>query len=118
MWKGDRVGQQVQSSEDAQSNQQQYDMAVKAMLKEDAQHIIPLFVPGATLVDVLDIEIIQSNLRADRAFGVRYEKKRHLIQLEIQSGADKHMISRLLAYHASLWYDYGRPIISIVIYLF
>jgi hypothetical protein len=128
VWKGNQVGKKTQflkvarniqrAGEGAPGDQQPYDMAVKAMLKDDARQIIPILLPGATLLGVLDIEIIQSNLRADRAYSILYESKRNLVQLEIQSGVDKDMVARLLVYHTSLWFDYRCPITSIVIYLF
>ena len=50
-----------------------YDNSVKAILQEDATEIVPYLLPGAIFVDVLDIEIIRSTLRADRVYQIDYQ---------------------------------------------
>src|SRR5690349_3429117 len=101
MWKGKRVNSNEQQDQEPLGKQQQYDTAVKAMLKEDAPLIIPLLVPGTDFLETLDIEVLRSSLRMDRAYRVIYEEELHLLQVEFQAGVDKKIIRRLLAYHTS-----------------
>lgn len=97
---------------------QPYDSSMKSLLKEDAADILPRLLPGATLIDILDIEVLRSPMRADRAYRIQYRGKPHIFNLEIQSGADEEVAHRLLIYHAGLWRDYRIPVISMIIYLF
>jgi hypothetical protein len=97
---------------------QQYDTAAKAMLKEHAPELISLLLPGTVYQETLDIEVMRSNLRMDRAYAVLYGEEPHNLQLEFQTGVDTRIIRRLLAYHTSLWYDYEKPVLSVVVYLF
>ncbi len=98
--------------------QQPYDGSLKAILKEDVPQIIPLILPGATFLDILDIEVLRSPMRADRAYKIRYRQELHVLNLEVQADTDRDIVYRLLVYHAALLYDHKLPVISIVIYLF
>ncbi|MBV9688770.1 MAG: hypothetical protein JO202_03560 [Ktedonobacteraceae bacterium] len=49
-----------------------YDISMKSLLKEDAAEIIPRLLPGATLLEALDVEVVRTPMRADRVFRVLY----------------------------------------------
>ncbi len=91
---------------------------MKAIFKEDAANILPRLLPGATLIDVLDIEDLRSTIRVDRVYRIQYRGKPHIFHLEFQASSDEEMAYRLLAYHAGLWRDYRQPVISMIVYLF
>ncbi len=95
-----------------------YDNSMKSILQEDAAEIVPQLLPGAIFVDVLDIEVLRSTLRADRVYRIYYQDVPHILHLEFQTSGDEEMPQRLLTYHTTLWLNYKQPVISIVIYLF
>jgi len=95
-----------------------YDNSMKAILQEDAAEIVPYLLPGAIFVDVLDIEILRSTLRADHVYQIYYQDTPHILHLEFQAASDEEMPQRLLTYHTTLWLNYQQPVISLVIYLF
>jgi len=97
---------------------QPYDISMKSLLKEDAAEIIPRLLPGATLLEALDIEVVRTPMRADRVYRIHYRGQPHILELEFQASADERMAQRLLVYHVDLLYDYNQPVISLVVYLF
>jgi hypothetical protein len=97
---------------------QPYDSSIKAILSEDAEDIVPYLLPGATIVQSLNIEVLRPPLRADRVYQISYQNTDHILHLEFQVDDDKEMPHRLLCYHAILWKELKKPVISMVIYLF
>ncbi len=97
---------------------QAYDSSIKALFKEDASEIVPLLLPGARFLDVVDGEVIRPAMRADRAYHIHLEEEPHILQIEFQAGTDENIAKRLLVYHSCLWYDHSLPVISIIVYLF
>ncbi len=100
------------------SSNQPYDSSMKALLREDTAAILAYFLPGATLIEPLDIEVLPAPRRVDRAYSMHYRNLPHIFHLEFQAGADALMAYRMHAYHAELLLQYLRPVISMVIYLF
>jgi len=88
------------------------------MFKEDAESLIPYFLPGATLLGVLDIEVLRAPMRVDRVYRVHYKRREYILHLELQSSRDDDLAHRTLIYNASLWRDYKLPVISLIVYLF
>ncbi len=100
------------------NTQQPYDSSMKSLLKEDAAEIIPRFLPGATLLEALDVEVLRTPMRADRVFRIRYRGEPHILDLEPQVSAEEDVAHRLLIYHSELLHDYRLPVISLLVYLF
>lgn len=100
------------------SQYQPFDTTIKSIFKEDAAEILPLLLPGVTVVEVLDIEVLRPPMRTDRVYKVIYKGKPHILEVEVQAGADDDMEYRALVYHANLLRDYRLPVISFIIYLF
>lgn len=99
-------------------DQQPYDSSLKALFQEDAEELIPLFVPGAKFVELCDSEIIRPTKRLDRPYRVDYRDQPHTFDFEFETGSDSDMALRLLVYHALLLERYRLPVISIIVYPF
>lgn len=97
---------------------QPYDRALKSLFGDEAAEILPRLVEGVTLVSEQNIEIDRSTLRADLVYNVLYEGEPHILSLELQTGADKDMPTRMLTYHVGLLVKHGLPIISVILYPF
>ncbi len=54
----------------------------------------------------------------DKVFKMMYHEEEHILHLEFETGYDKQLPSRLLAYNAGLYRDYHLPVITIVVYPF
>lgn len=54
------------------SRQQPYDSSIKGIFEKDAAAILPNLLEGVELIEVLDIEILRTPLRADRVYRVQY----------------------------------------------
>ncbi len=102
----------------SQQQQQPYDSSIKAILNEDAPAILPLLLPGVEVLEILDVEILRSPMRADRVYRVLYRGKPHIFHLEFQANRDDKMAFRMAVYHTQLLEKYELPIISMVVYLF
>jgi F0F1-type ATP synthase membrane subunit b/b' len=104
----------------ANPKSQRYDTSLKTWVKEDPESIIPVLLPGATFLEVLDVEAIKPTMRCDRIFKVLYRGEPHILHIEFESGADDKMRSRLLAYNAIFYHEYKEelPVISMIIYPF
>ena len=98
--------------------QQPYDQLMKDMFKEDTESLLAFLLPGATFLDLLDIEVLRAPMRMDRVCRMKYKGKTCLLNLEFQADQDDDMAHRLHVYHANLWYEHKLPIISLVFYLF
>ncbi len=101
-----------------QQQQQPYDSSIKAILNEDAPAILPLLLPGVEVLEVLDIEILRSPMRADRVYRVLYRGRPHTFNLEFQASKDAKIAFRMAVYHTQLLEKYELPVISMVVYLF
>ncbi len=97
---------------------QPYDSSMKALLKEDTAAILAYFLPGATLIEPLDIEVLPAPRRVDRAYRMFYRNEPHVFHLEFQANSDPIMAYRMNAYHGELLLEYLQPVISMVVYLF
>ncbi|MHB8598616.1 MAG: hypothetical protein ACYDER_17600 [Ktedonobacteraceae bacterium] len=100
------------------SQYQPFDTTIKSIFKEDAAEILPHLLPGITVVEVLDIEVLRPPMRVDRVYRVLYKGKPHILEVEVQAGADEDIEYRALVYHANLLRDYRLPVISLINYLF
>lgn len=100
------------------SQYQPFDTTIKSIFKEDAAEILPQLLPGITVVEVLDIEVLRPPMRVDRVYRVLYKGKPHILEVEVQAGADDDIAYRTLIYHANLLNDYRLPVITLIIYLF
>lgn len=100
------------------SQYQPFDNTLKFLFKEDAAEILPQLLPGITIVEVLDIEILRPPMRVDRVWRIIYRGKPHILEVEFQAGADEDIAYRTLIYHANLLNDYRLPVITLIIYLF
>jgi len=97
---------------------QPYDSTLKEWVQQQAPQILPLLLSGASYLETMDIERIRPTMRTDRVYKVIYRGEPHILHIEFESGADNHMVSRLLLYHAILYRDYKLPVISIILYPF
>ncbi len=70
------------------------------------------------MLEVLDVEILRSPMRADRVYRVLYRGKPHTFHLEFQASRDDKMAFRMAVYHTQLLEKYELPVISMVVYLF
>ena len=100
------------------NQQQPYDSSIKAILNEDAPAILPLLLPGVEVLEILDVEILRSPMRADRVYRVLYRGMPHTFHLEFQASRDDKMAFRMAVYHTQLLEKYELPVISMVVYLF
>ncbi len=99
-------------------NQQSYDNSIKGIFKEDAEELIPILLEGARFTNVFDIEVLRPPMRTDSTYGILYQGRSAILQMEFQAGEDEDIVYRSLIYHAGLLRDYRLPIISIIVYLF
>jgi len=97
---------------------QQYDASLKDLIEQQAAAILPFFLPGAVYERTLNVEMIRPAVRADKVFLIRYKGKKHILHLEFETGADKYMAARMLAYNGIMYHQYHLPVVSILIYPF
>ncbi len=102
----------------AQQESQPYDRALKSLFGDEAAEILPRLVEGVELIGEQNIEIDRSTLRADLVYNVMYKGNPHIINMELQTGLDKDMPLRMLAYHVGLHVKFRLPVISVVLYPF
>ena len=98
--------------------QQPYDSSFKGWLHAHVQSFVPLFLEGAGIEGELNTEILRPPLRTDAVYFMNYRKQPHTLQVEIQSVAERDLVMRLLVYHVLLLREYGRPVISVILYPF
>ncbi len=111
--------QQEQTQTEEQKKQAQvYDTSMKDLVDRQAKDILPVLLPGLTYQETLNIEIVKPVLRSDKVYLVMYQGKQHILHIEFESGKNKRMGARMLAYNAMLHLEHNLPVISIVIYLF
>jgi hypothetical protein len=101
-----------------QQPSQQYDTTFKDWMRKEAREVLPLFIPGATFEETLDVEIVRPTMRADKVFKGKYQGEDSIFNVEFESGSDTYMLSRLLTYNAVLYRDHHLPVISMIVYPF
>src|SRR5712691_9480161 len=87
-------------------------------MRDHAAEIIRELLPGAELITEQNIELAGEESRADLVYRILYKGKEHILDLELQTGADSEMAYRMLFYHVELHIKHRQPVISIVLYLF
>lgn len=92
-----------------------YDNALKALMNDYADEIIPQILPNVQVVHEEKREIERENLYADLVYLVQYKGKAHILNLELQSGPDNDMPKRLLLYNVELHFAHKLPVISVVL---
>ncbi len=107
----------------AEDIQQPYDTLIKAFFRNEMGTLVSYFLEGATLDGTLEeaeqnVEIDRSILKADLAYWIKYFLLPAILHIELQSGPDKTMARRMLAYFANLHLKYNVPVFCIVIFLF
>ena len=102
----------------AQRSAQWYDTTFKDWIRKEARDVLPLFIPGATYEETLDVEIVRPTMRADKVFKGKYQGEDSIFNVEFESGSDTYILSRLLTYNAVLYKDHNLPVISMIVYPF
>jgi hypothetical protein len=101
-----------------QKQAQEYDNTLKVLFGDEAAQILPRLVPGTQVHEEKNIEIDRSQLKADLVYRVKYRRRWHIVNMELQTRADKHIHYRLLQYHVGLHAKYRLPVLSVVLYPF
>jgi len=107
----------------AEDIKQAYDTLVKAFFRSEIDTLVSYFLEGATLDGTLEeaeqnVEIDRSMLKIDLAYWIKYHLLRAILHIELQSGPDRTMARRMLAYFANLHLKYNVPVFCVVIFLF
>jgi len=97
---------------------QPYDNDTKALFGQDGARIIPELVAGAEVLAAYNVEVDRSKLKVDLVFQILYQGILAILNIELQSGPDSNMGSRVLQYLVGLHDFYQMPVICVVIYLF
>ena len=97
---------------------QPYDSALKSLIGDEVAEILPNLLPGAEYVSEQNIEIDRTTLRADLVYNILYRGLPHILNMELQTGADEDMPLRMLVYHVGLYAKHRKPVISMVMYPF
>ncbi|GHO92411.1 hypothetical protein KSF_024590 [Reticulibacter mediterranei] len=120
MAKSKKVEEQqiVVEDEEQQGQSQTYDASMKELVDRQVKDIVAALLPGASYEDTLNVEIARPLMRTDKVYIIVYRGKKHILHLEFESGKNKRMGARMLAYNAALHLKYNLPVISIVVYLF
>ncbi len=103
---------------DNESQQQPYDRALKSLMEDHAAEMVPELVPGARFIEEKSNELTRLNLRADIVYLIEYHGELRILNMELQTDAEKHMAFRMLVYHLELYDKYQLPVISVVLYPF
>ncbi len=98
--------------------EQLYDRALKGLMEEHAEEMLPELLPESQLISIENVEINRSNIRADLVYRITYRGKIRILNMELQTGNDSDMTFRMLRYHIELYGRYRIPVISIVMYPF
>jgi hypothetical protein len=112
------VQQIVVEDEEQQGQSQTYDTSMKELVDRQVKDIVGVLLPGASYEGTLNVEIVRPLMRTDKVYIIVYRGKKHILHLEFESGKNKRMGARMLAYNAALHLKYSLPVISIVVYLF
>src|SRR2546421_1190902 len=104
---------------DSMSKQHQpYDSALKSLFGNEAAEILPNILPGSEFISEQNIENGRTTLKPDLVYNIQYGGKPHILNMELQTGADGDMALRLLKYHVGLYDKHRIPVISMVMYPF
>jgi predicted transposase YdaD len=112
--KGPKMPPDPQPKKDAHP----YDNLTKALFGLDGAQIIPQLLAGAEVLAAQNVEVDRSKLKVDLVFQILYQGVLVILNIELQSGPDANMGSRVLQYLAGLHDFYQLPVICLVIYLF
>lgn len=97
---------------------QPYDTSLKQWVKNDPNHIIPVLLPGAEYLEPLDIETIRPTMRANRVFKILYYGRPCILNIELETGYDEDIRSRVLVYSSILYHEHKLPVMTLIIYPF
>ena len=97
---------------------QPYDSALKSLFGNEAAEILPNLLPGSEFISEQNIEVDRTTLKPDLVYNIHYRGERHILNMELQTGADGDMALRLLKYHVGLYDKHRIPVISMVMYPF
>ncbi|HEV2655682.1 MAG TPA: hypothetical protein VGT82_12025, partial [Ktedonobacteraceae bacterium] len=101
-----------------QNKKQEFDNTLKALFGKEAKEIVPRLVPGTEVVDDKNIEIDRTILKADLVYNVMRNGRPHILDMELQTGADSEIDVRMLQYHVGLLAQYRKPVITVILYPF
>ncbi|HEV2662209.1 MAG TPA: hypothetical protein VGU68_16495 [Ktedonobacteraceae bacterium] len=101
-----------------QNKKQEFDNTLKALFGKEAKEIVPRLVPGTEVVDDKNIEIDRTILKADLVYNVMRNGRPHILDMELQTGADSEIDVRVLQYHVGLLAQYRKPVITVILYPF
>jgi hypothetical protein len=101
-----------------QDKKQEFDNTLKALFGSEAREIIPRLVPGTEVVDDKNIEIDRTILKADLVYNVMRNGRPHILDMELQTGAESEIDVRVLQYHVGLFAKHKRPVITVILYPF
>jgi hypothetical protein len=99
-----------------ESQQQPYDRALKSLMEDHAAEMVPELVPETRLIAEQNNELTRLNLRADIVYLVEYRGEPHILDMELQTEAEKDMALRMLIYHLELFVKFRLPVLSVVLY--
>jgi predicted transposase YdaD len=94
------------------------DNAFKVMIEKSPEQFLARILPGAELIEVLNIEMPRESLYVDALLRIRYHGKEYILHLEVQTDADASMPGRILQYLSLIWLRDRLPILPVVIWLF
>src|SRR5947209_4818191 len=87
-------------------------------MEDHAAEMVPELVPGARFIEEKSNELTRLNLRAVIVYLIEYHGELRILNMELQTDAEKHMAFRMLVYHLELYDKYQLPVISVVLYPF
>jgi hypothetical protein len=106
------------NNETNESQQQPYDRALKSLMEDHAEEMLPELLPESRLIAEQNSEITRLNLRADIVYLIDYKDEPHILNRELQTEPEKDMALRMLIYHVELYTKFRLPVISMVMYPF
>jgi predicted transposase YdaD len=116
--KQSRRSKEKKTSSQSTADTQPYDNDTKALFGQDGARIIPELIAGTEVLTAQNVEVDRSKLKVDLVFQILYQGVLAILNIELQSGPDTSMGSRVLQYLAGLHDFYQLPVICVVIYLF
>src|SRR5437667_1853992 len=87
-------------------------------MEDHAAEMVPELVPGARFIAEQNNELTRLNLRADIVYLIEYKGELRILNMELQTDAEKNMAFRMLVYNIELYDKYQLPVISVVLYPF
>ena len=97
---------------------QPYDNILKSLFEGQEQQMLTYFLADAVYVDTLNIEVLRTPLRVDRAYKILLDDEINVLDLEFQASGEADDADRLLEYHASFHRKHHYPVISVFVYPF